>query len=98
MAIPGFGPGLTKKLTDWRKTVERRFKFNPAVPTDPAEIAKVNNEISMRRSAMETELLKGVTELETIKAEAIAIRRNASPHQSAYLALLEAEEDHRLLA
>ena len=97
MAIPGFGPGLTKKLTDWRKTVERRFKFNPAVPTDPAEIAKVNNEISMRRSALETELLKGVQELETIKAEALANRRNARPHQSAYLAFLEAEEDHRLL-
>lgn len=98
MSIPGFGPGLTKKLTDWRRSVERRFNFNPSVPTDPTEIAKVHNEIAMRRSSMETELLKGAHELETIKAEALARRRDARQHQAAYLALREAEEDHRLLS
>ena len=98
LAIPGFGPSLTKRLTDWRKSVEHRFKFNPTIPTDPTEISKVRNEISMRRSLMETELLKGTQDLETIKAEALARRRDARQYEAAYLALLEAEEDHRLLA
>ena len=50
--VPGFGPVLTKKLMDWRRSVESRFKFNPNIPTDPAEIAKVRAEIAMRRSVL----------------------------------------------
>jgi DNA-binding helix-hairpin-helix protein with protein kinase domain len=93
LAVPGFGPALTRKLTDWRASVERRFRFNPNIPTDPAEIARVHAEISMRRNNTETELLKGVGELETIKAEALARRVDATPYQSRYLAFRQAEED-----
>jgi DNA-binding helix-hairpin-helix protein with protein kinase domain len=94
--VPGFGPTLTKKLTDWRRSVEGRFQFNPSIPTDPAEIAKVRAEIAMRRSAMETELLKGVRDLETIRAEALAKRQDARQYQEAYLALRQAERDTAL--
>jgi hypothetical protein len=72
---------LTSKLTEWRRSVERLFTFSPNIPTDPAEIAKVRAEISMRRNAMETELLKAVGDLETLKAEAQAKRRDARQHQ-----------------
>ena len=98
LVVPGFGPALTRKLTDWRSSVERRFKFNPNIPTDPAEIAKVHAEISMRRNHTETELLKGVGELETIKAEALARRRDATPYQSKYLAFRQAEEDWKSIS
>ena len=97
LAVPGFGPMLTSKLTEWRRSVERLFTFNPNIPTDPAEIAKVRSEISMRRNAMETELLKGVGDLETLKAEAQAKRRDARQHQGAYLAFKQAEVDWKFL-
>jgi DNA-binding helix-hairpin-helix protein with protein kinase domain len=98
LAVPGFGPALTGKLTDWRRTIERRFKFNPNIPTDPAEIARVHAEISMRRNKTETDLLKGVGELETIKAEALARRRDARPYHATYLAFRQAEEDWKSIS
>jgi DNA-binding helix-hairpin-helix protein with protein kinase domain len=97
IAVPGFGPMLTKKLMDWRRSVEGRFMFNPNIPTDPADIAKVRAEIAMRRNAMETELLKGVRDLETIRAEALAKRRDATQYQAAYLSFRQAETDAALL-
>lgn len=95
--VPGFGPVLTRKLIDWRGSVERQFWFNPNIPTDPTEIAKVRAEISLRRSAMETELLKGVRDLETLKAEALTKRRSAAQYQGAYVALKQAEVDWNFL-
>lgn len=97
LEVPGFGPVLTRRLTDWRRSVEQLFRFNPNVPTDPAEIAKVRAEISMRRNAMETELLKGVRDLETLKAEALTKRRSATQYQGAYAALRQAEADWKFL-
>ncbi len=91
--VPGFGPVLTKKLMDWRRFVESRFKFNPNIPTDPAEIAKVRAEIAMQRNALEAELIKGVRDLETLRAEALANRRDASRYHADYLAFRQAETD-----
>ena len=73
------------------------FSFNPNMPTDPAEIAKVRDAIAMRRSAMETELLKGVHDLETLRAELLAKRRNASQYERAYLAFKQSEMDTSFL-
>jgi len=70
--------------------------FKPNIPTDPADIAKVHAEIAMRRSTMEAELLKGVRDLETIRAEALAKRRDATPYQAAYLSFRQAEIDAAL--
>jgi DNA-binding helix-hairpin-helix protein with protein kinase domain len=50
IAVPGFGPMLTNKLTNWRRFVEGRFMFNANIPTDPADIAKVRAELAMRRN------------------------------------------------
>ena len=91
--VPGFGPTLTKKLTDWRKSVEATFKFNPNIPTDPAEIAKVRAEIAMRRSAMETVLLNGPKDLEMFRVNALTQREEFQKHQAAYLAMRQAEID-----
>ena len=95
--VPGFGPVLTRKLTDWRREVEQLFRFNPNVPTDPAEIAKVRAEITMRRRTMQADLLKGMRELETLKAEALTRRRSATQYQGVYLAYKQAEVDWKLL-
>jgi DNA-binding helix-hairpin-helix protein with protein kinase domain len=97
VAVPGFGPMLTKKLTDWRKTVEAAFKFNPNIPTDAGEINKVRAEIAARRSAIETALLQGARELEAIRAEALEKRNNFKEHLTAYMAMRQAEKDATLL-
>jgi len=97
LKVPGFGSVLTSKLMDWRHSVEKLFKFKPSIPTDPAEISKVRAEISQRRSAMETELQKGIGELETLKAAALVKRRSAAQYQAAYLALKQAESDLNFL-
>jgi DNA-binding helix-hairpin-helix protein with protein kinase domain len=92
-ALPGFGPMLTGKLMDWRRSLEDRFRFNPNIPTDPAEIAKVRAAMAVRRSTMETELLKGVRDLETIREESLARRRHANHYERAYIAFRQAETD-----
>ena len=97
LAVPGFGPALTGKLMDWRRSIEQRFRFNPNQPTDPAAIAKVHAEIALIRNNMETELLKAAGELETIKAEVLAKRRDPRPYQTAYQAFRQVEEDWRAL-
>ncbi len=93
ISVPGFGQMLTKKLTDWRKGVEATFKFNPNIPTDPAEIAKVRSEIAMRRSAMETALLNGPKNLEMLRASALAKRNDFRQYQAVYLAMCQAKID-----
>ena len=71
---------------DWRREVEQLFLFNPNVPIDPAEIAKVRAAMAIRRNAMQADLLKGIRDLETLRAEALTRRRSAIQHQGAYLA------------
>jgi DNA-binding helix-hairpin-helix protein with protein kinase domain len=93
ISVPGFGPMLTKKLTDWRKGVEATFKFNPNIPTDPAEIAKVRAEIAMRKSAMETALLNGPKDLEMLRANALTKRNEFRQYQAVYLAMRQAKID-----
>ncbi len=97
MAVPGFGPMLTSKLTEWRRKVEATFKFNPNIPTDAGEITKVRVEIATRRRAMETALLQGAKELEAIRAEALAKRNNFKEYQTVYVAMRQAERDATLL-
>lgn len=92
-AVPGFGEVLTGKLLTWRRAVEAQFKFNPSIPTDPAEIAKVRAEIAKRRAGMETELTKGVAVLEAIRADALAKRRNPAEYRTPYLEFRQAEID-----
>lgn len=96
-AVPGFGPVLTDKLIQWRCSVEGRFAFNPNAPTDPSDIAKVRTEIAIRRSTMETEFIKGIRELETIRVEALAKRNDARQYHAAYLAFRQAEIDTAFL-
>jgi DNA-binding helix-hairpin-helix protein with protein kinase domain len=54
--VPGFGEGLTRKLLDWRHSVERRFVFNPALGTDPAAVRQVKDDIARRSAELEQAL------------------------------------------
>lgn len=96
-AVPGFGPKLAKTLIDWRRSIESSFKFEPNQPTDPKEIARVRSDIATRRNVMETALIKGIRDLETIKAEALAKRRDTRPYEAAYIVFKQAQIDAALI-
>jgi hypothetical protein len=51
----------------------------------------------MRRNAMEIELLKGLRDLETIKAAILTKRRSAAQYRGAYVALRQAEIDWKFV-
>jgi DNA-binding helix-hairpin-helix protein with protein kinase domain len=95
--VPGFGPVLTDKLMRWRRSVEGKFAFNPNAQTDPGDIARVRNEIAVRRSTMQTEFIKGVRELEALRAEALTRRNDVRQYHAAYVAFRQAEADTALL-
>ena len=46
---------------------------------------------------METEFIKGIRELETLRAEALARRNDARQHHAAYLGFRQAQVDMALL-
>lgn len=98
LAIPGFGPALTANLLKWRQQIERRFHFNPAIPTDPMAIAQVKSDIAMRRSVMQMKLLNGIRDLTTLKAEALARRQDTEGYREACLAHQQAQADWRYLS
>jgi DNA-binding helix-hairpin-helix protein with protein kinase domain len=93
LSVPGFGQTLTKKLTEWRRKIEARFKFNPNIATDPADIAKVRAEIAMRRNSLESLLLHGARELETIRSDALAKRNSRIEYENIYKVMRQAEGD-----
>jgi hypothetical protein len=93
MSVPGFGPVLTRKLMQWRSSVEGTFKFNPNLPTDPSEIARVHSALATRRATMETTLRQGIKELEQLKDQILLSRSKYGEHQTAYLAMRQAEVD-----
>jgi DNA-binding helix-hairpin-helix protein with protein kinase domain len=97
VTVPGFGPALTGKLMDWRQFVESLFRFNSRIPTDPAEITRVKAEILMRRNTMQTEFVRVVRELESLKADILAKRRSVLQYQPAFIALKQAEADWNFL-
>ena len=74
--VPGFGPGLATRLEDWRRTVERAFRFDPRSAVDPRDIQDLDRKIAQERSALERALLQGGKELSQIGQE-ITVRREA---------------------
>lgn len=92
--VPGFGEVLTSNLAAWRRTIERRFSFNPSLGTDPVAIQQVRDKIARRRDELEVALRRGPTELEQLRVHAIASRRNPTQRMiEARRALAQAQVD-----
>lgn len=64
--VSGFGPALTAAVVSWRKSVEARFRFDPAKGVDPAERAQLAQRQSQQRSNLEAALQRGLSELRHI--------------------------------
>ena len=79
MAVPGFGPATAQKLMDWRRSVERRFTFDPRKSVDPAEIAAVEQELARVRLPLERALLDGPQQLRHIAQQTAVAREILHP-------------------
>lgn len=92
--VPGFGDATTRKLVDWRESIERKFVFNPSAGTDPTAIRQVKDGIARRRAEIEQALARGPIELEQIRTHALTARgRPTQKLIEAYRALKQAEID-----
>ncbi len=66
MQIQGFGESLTRAMTDWRASCERRFVFNAATAVTDADRQAVRSSIAARRNSIETALNNGPSELQNL--------------------------------
>ncbi|BBE72983.1 helix-hairpin-helix domain-containing protein [Oharaeibacter diazotrophicus] len=93
-AVPSFGDATTRKLVDWRESIERKFVFNPSAGTDPAAIRQVRDGIARRRAEIEQALARGPIELEQLRSHALTARsRPTQKLIEAFRAMKQAEID-----
>lgn len=78
--VPGFGPKLTSTLIDWRLAQEAKFRFNPAEPVDPRDVARVKVDIADRTRRLLAMLREGPTTLQRRSSEIVAARTRLAPH------------------
>ncbi|RKP49832.1 hypothetical protein D7Z26_18530 [Cohnella endophytica] len=73
--VPGFGPTYTRKLIDWRYSIEKRFVFNPHKGIPQADIVSLDRDILSQKKRLEQEIQLGANQLMQ-KANQIKVRRN----------------------
>lgn len=94
MNVPGFGPALTLRLMEWRKTVEARFRFDPNAGVDPRDVQELDLRIAQQKRVLEDALRRGAIDLHHLRTS-ILTRRQAleGPMRSAAQALAQADAD-----
>lgn len=70
MQIKGFGESLTRAVTDWKASVERRFVFNPANAVSEADRNAVRAKLAVRKNTLAISLIGGTAELQRFKQAA----------------------------
>lgn len=94
LEVPGFGPALLSALLAWKAHVARAFRFDPSKRIDPAEIQKIDTQLTSEKNALENtirstpEKLRGIigSELNTFNTIAESLTQ---PYQQ----LIQARED-----
>ncbi|MDN4089595.1 helix-hairpin-helix domain-containing protein [Paenibacillus polymyxa] len=74
--VPGFGPTYTRKLLEWKNSIERKFVFNPKQGIPQSDIVNLDRDILAQRKKLEQELLSGPNQLLQIGNQ-IKARRSA---------------------
>jgi DNA-binding helix-hairpin-helix protein with protein kinase domain len=94
MNIKGFGPKLTRELIDWRKSLERRFVFDPSKGVDPADITAVDQRFAQKRKQIEGGLLAGPEQLNQVSRQILQLRAQMLPKiRAAAQQVAQAEAD-----
>lgn len=92
--VPGFGPVLTIELKEWRRSVERKFRYDPLKGVDHRDIAALDREMVDLKRKLEQHLIAGPTELTQIKNQIMAQRYTLERQvNDAYQAMVQAEVD-----
>lgn len=65
--IKGFGKTYTSKLVNWRKSIERRFRFDPSKGIDPADLAQIQKQYTQKQKQLQGAFLAGPEQLMSIK-------------------------------
>lgn len=98
MQIRGFGESLTRAVTDWKASVERRFVFNPATAVSETDRNAVRAKIGARKSAIAATMVGGVSELQRFKQAAVSRANALQPQlEQAAKQLAQAKSDLSLL-
>ncbi len=92
--VPGFGPALTQRLLDWRRSVEQDFRFNPNSSIDPRDLADLERRMAQHKRELEDALRKGAAELHQLRTTVLS-RRQAleGPIRAAAEARAQADAD-----
>lgn len=96
--VPGFGPSYTRKLMEWRSSMERNFVFDPRLGVPQTDIGNIDRDIGAKRKRLEQALLAGQSQLAQISNQ-IKVRRNAiwSELVNSASRLAQADVDRRAL-
>jgi DNA-binding helix-hairpin-helix protein with protein kinase domain len=98
MQIKGFGENITRALTDWKASVERRFVFNPATAVSESDKNAVRAKFGVRRSAIAAILVGAPVELQRLRQMAVARASALQPQlDQAAKQLAQAKSDLSLL-
>jgi len=96
--IKGFGQSLASELVDWRKSLERRFVFDPSKAIDPSDLAAVNQRFAQKRKQLEGSLLAGPEYLNQVRLQILQNRTQMLPAiQEAAKQVAQAEADLALM-
>lgn len=70
LAVPGFGEYMTRKLVDWRKGHEARFRYSP-VPSskDSADELAVRSIYKAKRVKLEADILSGLAMIRSARPQ-----------------------------
>jgi DNA-binding helix-hairpin-helix protein with protein kinase domain len=74
--ISGFGPVVEGTLIAWRKSIEKRFVFNPNQPISPADIAAIKAAVLKKKSQLESDLRQSLARLQNASNGTRSIRNS----------------------
>jgi len=98
MQIRGFGESITRALTDWKASVERRFVFNPTTAVSESDRNVVRAKFGARRNAIATILVGAPAELQRYRHMAASRASSLKPQlDQAAKHLAQAQSDLSLL-
>lgn len=70
--VKGFGDVLTRAVVDWKKSCERRFRFDPTRAVTEQEKNAVRVEIALKKRTLEAALVSGEAELLRFRTDSAA--------------------------
>ncbi|MBD2745987.1 hypothetical protein IC232_04660 [Microvirga sp. BT688] len=93
-AVPGLPTRTLDSLIAWRTSIEQDFLFNPNLPVDPVDIARVDRELLAERRRLESQMRNGLANLKQIRRDIEAARRTLKePTERAYRHYAQAQID-----